>query len=277
MFRLRVPCLFVLPLVLAVGCQLHRSFAPISPSQIIGSEQSRQGIAALERGDLTKAERQLENAVKLNKNDINHRRFYAETLWQQGKHREALQQLDEAVKRGGKNNASLHISLAEKHLAIREYSTAYTHADEAVRLASHDAQSWALRGRVKQLQVLQQAGNTEHTAAMFHQAREDYLRAVSLAPNDKELLAELATVQMSCEQPEQALATWLSVQSMYPQGGEPNEVLIGKTETLTILRRFDEAETCLLAIRQRGLPNSEVERQLQAMVMAGREKSGERR
>jgi hypothetical protein len=76
---------------------------------------------------------------------------------------------------------------------------------------------------------------------------------VSLAPNDKDILVELATVQMRCRQPEQALATWLSVQSLYPKGEEPDAVLVGKTETLTMLRRFDEAELCLSAMRQRGL------------------------
>jgi tetratricopeptide (TPR) repeat protein len=258
-------------LVLTVGCCFNRSFTSISPSQIFGSsEQGRQGIAALERGDLTKAEKQLEDAVKWNKNDINHRRYYAEALWQQGKHQEALQQLDEAVKRGGQNNASLHMSLAEKYLTLRQYPTAYQHADEAVRLAPQDSQSWALRARTRRLRATHEAGYAEHTAAMFHQAREDYLRAVSLAPNDRELLAELAAVQMSCGQPEQALATWLSVQSLYPQG-EPNEVLIGKTETLTMLRRFDEAEMNLTVMRQRGLGNSEAERRLQAMMTTGRQ------
>jgi tetratricopeptide (TPR) repeat protein len=260
--------------VLSVGCQLNRSFAPISPSQYIGSERSRQGIAALERGNLAEAEKRLEDAVRLNKNDINHRRHYAEVLWQQGKYQEALQQLDEALKRGGQNNASLHISLAEKHLEIREHMTdslakAQHHADEATRLDSQDYRSWMLRGRAKRLQASQQAGYIEHTMAMLHQAREDYLRAVSLSPNNRELLAELATVQMSCGQPEQALATWLTLQRLYPQGGEPHEVLMGKTETLTVLRRFDEAESNLTAIRQRGLEETEAGQRLQAMITAG--------
>ena len=274
MLRLCAFSLFGLLLLSAVGCQLHRlngSFATLSPRQIFDSgEQSGQGIAALEQGKLSEAEKLLAHAVKLSKNDINHRRHYAEVLWQQGKHQEALHQLDEAIKRGGQNNASLHISLAEKYLAIREYNTAYHHADKAVHLDSQDYRSWALRGRTKRSQAAHQAGYAEHTTAMLHQAREDYLRAVSLAPNDRELLAELATVQMNCGQQEQALATWLSVQNLYPQKGEPPEVLIGKTETLMALQRFDEAEANLLAIRQRGLDNTEMERRLQEMIMATR-------
>ena len=271
MSRLFALCLFGLLLIPAVGCQLNRQFATLSPSQVFSSgEQSRKGIAALEQGNLIDAEKRLEHAVKLNKNDINHRRYYAEALWQQGKHQEALRQLEEAVKRGGQNNASLHISLAEKYLAIKEYTTAYHHADEAVRSDSQDYRSWALRGRTKRWQAANQAGYAEHTAAMLHQAREDYLRAASLAPGDRELLVELATVQMGCGQPEQALATWLSVQSLYPQEREPPEVLLGKTETLMALQRYDEVEANLLVARQRGLNSSEVERRLQEMTATNR-------
>jgi len=267
-------------LVLAMGCQLNRSLAPISPSHYFGSEQSRQGIVALEQGNLTEAEKRLEDAVKWNKNDINHRRYYAEVLWQQGKYQESLEQLEEAVKRGGQNNASLHISLAEKYLTIQEFTNnpqiveiAHRHADDAVRLASQDARSWALRGRAKRLQATHQAGSAEHTSAtqillMLHEACADYLRAVSLAPHDTGLLIELAALQMSCGQPEQAWATWLTIQSFYPQGSEPYEVLIGKTETLTALRRFDEAERTLAAIRQRGLVNRDTEQQIQEMMTA---------
>ena len=271
MFRLFVFSLFGLLLIPATGCAINRSFASFSPSQFAGSVRCREGVAALERGNLNEAEERLESAVKLSKNDVNYRRYYAEALWQQGKYQEALQQLNEAIKRGGQNNVSLHISLAEKYLAIQEYADAYHHADEAVRLDSQDFRSWALRGRTKRLQAVHQAGYTEHTTAMLHQAREDYLRAVSLVPNDRELLAELAAVQMGCGQPEQALATWLSVQNLFPQGGEPMEVLIGKTETLMVLRRFDEVETNLAIIRRNGSGSSETERRLQEMMTAMKE------
>ena len=263
MFR---PVSLCVLLALTIGCQLNRSFAPISPSQIIGSERGRKGIAALEQGNLSEAEKHLDDAVKYSKNDINYRRHYAEVLWQQGKYQEALQQLDEAIKRGGQNNVSLRISLAEKYLVIQEYTTAYHHADEAVRLDSQDYQSWALRGKARHLQALHVTGQAEHAATLLHQAREDYLRAISLFPNNRALLAELAVVQMGCGQPEQALATWLTLQNLYPQGSEPDGVLMGKTETLMVLRRFDEAETNLAAIRRRGLENSEAGQRLQAMI-----------
>ena len=228
----------------------------------------------MERGELSEAERRLGDAVRYNKNDINYRRHYADVLWQQKKYQESLIQLDEALQRGGQNNASLHISIAEKYVELGEYmdgtlAKALYHADEAVRLDSQDYRSWALRGKAKRLQASQQAGYIEHSLAMFHQAREDYLRAVSLSPNNRVLLMELATLQMACGQPEQALASWQTLQNLYPLGGEPNEVLIGKTETLTVLQRFDEVKTNLMTIRQRGLEHSESAQRLQAMIGLG--------
>jgi tetratricopeptide (TPR) repeat protein len=259
---------FLMVSVLIAGCQFNRSFVQLSPTQILGSERGRQGIAAMERGDLNEAEKRLEDAVKLSKNDTNHRRYYAEVLWQQGKHQEALQQLGEAIQRGGQDNASLHLSLAEKYLIIQDYPTAYQHADEAVRLASQESQSWALRGRVRRLQAERLSENSERVLTMFHQSREDFLRAVSLSPNDRELLPELAAVQMRCGQNEQALATWLSVQSLYPQGGEPTEVLLGKANTFLSLRRFDEAVVCLTDVRQREPNDMETARILNEILAA---------
>jgi tetratricopeptide (TPR) repeat protein len=128
-----------------------------------------------------------------------------------------------------------------------------------------------LRGRTKRLQAIYQARNAEHMMAMLNQAREDYLRAVSISPDDRELLAELATAQMDCGQSEQALATWQTVQNMYSQGGEPTEVLIGKTEVLLALQRFEEANASLAALQQRGLDNSEAGRRLHAMMAASQE------
>ena len=263
--------LLISAFILAIGCQFNRSFAPISPGHLFSNEQSRQGIVALEHGNLSDAERLLENAVKWNKNDINHRQRYAEVLWQQGKYQESLQQLNEAVKlRDGHDNASLHISLAEKLLEIQEFTRAKHHANAAVRLNPQDHRSWALRGKAKYRLATQRAGFNENTLAMLHEARDDYLRAVSLAPNDSALLVELAAVQMSCGQPEQALATWLTIQNLYSQGSEPHEVLIGKTETLAMLQRFDEAEATLATIRQRGLATPEIERRLQETMMLAR-------
>jgi hypothetical protein len=56
---------------------------------------------------------------------------------------------------------------------------------------------------------------------------------------------------------------------MYPRGGEPVEVLIGKTEALLMLHRLEEAELSLAAIRRRGgLENFYAVQRLQEMIVA---------
>jgi tetratricopeptide (TPR) repeat protein len=258
-------------LVVSLGCHFNRAFVSLSPSQILSGERSRAGIAAKERGDLAEAEKRLEEAVKLSKKDIYPRRHYAEVLWQLGKYEESLRQLNEAVKLGGGDDASLHISLAEKHLAMQRYPTAFSHANEAVRLASQDYHGWALRGRAGG--ALAKQFTDSDAQEMLNQAKNDYLRAISLAPNDRELLPELAVTQMRCGQPEQALATWLSLQNSFPQGAEPTDFLHCKADTLAALQRFDEAAACLNVIRQREPERPDIEQRYREILAQTQKKT----
>jgi tetratricopeptide (TPR) repeat protein len=250
------------------GCHWGGALKPITPSQILSSERSRLGIAALERGDLAEAEKRLEEAVKLNKKDIDHRRHYADALWQRGKYNDALRQLDEAVKRGGISDASLHVSLAEKHLMLNRLSTAYHHADAAVRLAPQEYKGWALRGKAGWFLVTGQqfSDSPEKMQEYMVQARNDYYRALSFSPNDRELLPELAAVQMICRQPEHALATWQHLQDLFPKGGEPADLLRGKAEALIALRRFEEAIQSLTIAQQREPERPEIEQRIREVT-----------
>ncbi|MDR2756942.1 MAG: hypothetical protein LBC20_14690, partial [Planctomycetaceae bacterium] len=45
------------------ACHWGGALKPITPSQILSNERSRLGIAAMERGDITEAEKRLEEAV----------------------------------------------------------------------------------------------------------------------------------------------------------------------------------------------------------------------
>ncbi|MDR0336812.1 MAG: tetratricopeptide repeat protein [Planctomycetaceae bacterium] len=250
------------------GCHWGKALKPITPSQILSSERSRLGIAAMERGDFAEAEKRLEEAVKLNKKDIDHRRHYADALWQRGKYDDALRQLDESVKRGGVSDASLHISLAEKHLMLRRFSTAYYHADMAVRLAPQEYKGWALRGKTGWFLVAgQQVSDAPEKAhEQMLQARNDYYRALSFSPNDRELLPELAAVQMICRQPEHALATWQHLQDLFPKGSEPADLFRGKAEALIALQRFDEAIQSLNLAKQREPEHPEIEQRIREVL-----------
>ncbi|MDR3196795.1 MAG: tetratricopeptide repeat protein [Planctomycetaceae bacterium] len=252
------------------GCHWGKALKPITPTQILSSERSRLGIAAMERGDLAEAEKRLEEAVKLNKKDVDHRRHYAEALWQRGKYQDALQQLDEAVKRGGVNDTSLHLSLAEKHLMLNHLPTAYRHADAAVRLAPKEYKGWALRGKAGWLLAADQesADSPEKIQQYLAQAKNDYYRALSFSPNNRELLPELAAIQMICRQPEHSLATWQHLQDLFPKDSEPADLLRGKAEVLIALQRFDEAIQCLNTARLREPELPEIEQRLREVIAA---------
>ncbi|MDR2117150.1 MAG: tetratricopeptide repeat protein [Planctomycetaceae bacterium] len=263
-------------LVFFCGCHWGNALRTITPIQMLSNERSRLGIAAMERGDITEAEKRLEEAVKLNKRDADHRRHYADALWQRGKYEDALRQLDEAAKRGGINDVSLHISLAEKHLMLNHFSTAYHHADIAVRLAPQEYKGWALRGKAgwflatgQQLSGQPELSDSpEKIQQNLVQAKNDYYRALSFSPNNRDLLPELAAVQMICGQPEHALATWQHLQELFPKGGEPADLFRGKAEALIALQRFDEAIQCLNSAQQREPEHPEIEQRLREVIAA---------
>jgi tetratricopeptide (TPR) repeat protein len=267
MILIRFLLLFLL-LIFLNGCHWGGALKPITPSQILSGERSRLGIAAMERGDLAEAEKRLEEAVKLNKKDIAHRRHYADALWQRGKYEDALEQLNEAIKRGGTEDTSLHISLAEKHLLLNRPSTAYQHANAAIRLAPQEYKGWALRGKAGWfLATGQQSDDSaENIQQRMVQARNDYYRALSFSPNNRDLLPELAAVQMICRQPEHALATWQNLQDLFPKGTEPADLLRGKAEALIALQRFDEAIQCLHTAHQREPERPEIEQRIREII-----------
>ncbi len=210
----------------------------------------------MEKGNWEEAEKKFEEAVKLNKKDAELRRHYAEALWAQGKHREALEQLDEAAKRNDGADVSLEISFAEKYLFLGDLPTAYRHADQAIRCNPKEFKAWALRGKAIWCLAERQIGNVSgaETTKAFDQARNDYYRALSLSPNNRGVLPELAMLQMRRNEPEYALATWQNLQELYPPGAEPTDVLQGKAEAYLAMNRLADAADCLLAA-QRRTPN----------------------
>ncbi|MDR1486310.1 MAG: hypothetical protein LBT09_16015 [Planctomycetaceae bacterium] len=256
---------FVLSLML--GCKLPQTFNPLTASRLRSVELEHLGNTALERGDNPAAEKYLSDALRLNRRDVELRRSYAESLWRQGKQREALAQLQYAQKHGGQNGATLNISLAEKLLVLDDIDGAYKQADEAVRFAPQDARGWALRGKAilalvqKQLNTsdeknkiadnesVNQPDNkmTDKIRELIVKSRNDYYRAISIDPENRVILAELANVQLLAGQPEHSLVTLQNLQEQYPPNSIPPEILRCKARAYIALKKYDEANRCLAA------------------------------
>ncbi|MDR1142232.1 MAG: hypothetical protein LBL62_11100, partial [Planctomycetaceae bacterium] len=223
--------LLLLLSILLVGCKLPQTFNPLTASRLRSVELEHLGNTALERGDNQAAEKHLSDALRLNRRDVELRCSYAESLWQQGKQNEAIAQLQYAQKHGGQNSVTLNISLAEKLLVLDDIDGAYNHADEAVRLAPQDARGWALRGKATLTQVQKQLNTRSNTSPknelanseyqnqqhsnpitnnireQITQSRNDYYRAISIEPQNRNILADLAKVQLLAGQPEHSLVT----------------------------------------------------------------------
>ncbi|MDR2171590.1 MAG: hypothetical protein LBP59_15720 [Planctomycetaceae bacterium] len=257
-------------LILFIGCKLPKSFNPLTASRLRSVELEHLGNTALDRGDNRAAEKYLSDALRLNRRDIELRRSYAESLWQQGKQREAIEQLKYAQKHGGQNSVMLNVSLAEKLLATDDIDGAYSQADEAIRLAPQDARGWTLRAKTTLTKIQKQLTNLnnnkpkntnpqeqqivkseyEKLHEQILKSRNDYYRAISIDPDNRNILGDLAKVQLLAGQPEHSLVTLQNLQEQYPPDALPEEVLRCKAQAYIALKKYDEANRCLAAVKE---------------------------
>lgn len=199
----------------------------------------------MEQGLFEDAEKKLEEAVRLNKKDSDTRLYYAESLWGTGKKEEALEQLYLASQeRAG--DPRVASSIAGKLVELGQYEAAIPWADQAVRYAPKD---W--RHRLIRAQAYFHLARADATVGRIsekrrHQllARNELYQALSLSPNNREVLPDLAKLQLFMNDAEQALATWQNLQGLLPPGVESTEILVGKAESLCLLGRFAEAADC---------------------------------
>lgn len=223
------------------GCRAV-PFYPMTPRQSQALTQSREGIAAFERGEYEEAEKRLDQAIKGDENDLNARRYYAETLWARGKKDEAFQTLVQVAREHGTPDeaAEVNRSLAEKLLHEGQPVSALNFAEKVIELAPNRADGWALRGN-----VFWQLGKTEDALA-------DYHKALHYAPDDRDLLWQMAILENQAGLYDRSLATWQRLGRLYPGNREPAEILCGKAFACRKMKRYQESsEFYTLAIEQK--------------------------
>lgn len=271
-FRLRAITILLvfLGVIPMAGCQLGRTFRPVSSRVMENREIRREGISALEKQDYAEAELKLSQAVAKNERaedmpDL--RRHYSEALWHQGKLDESLAQLYLAIKEE-KNDPALYHSLADKLLAVNEVDAALYSAERSIDLAPKQYKSWALRAKSQQLmgdRRLEQR-NFDLASTLYKAALSDYHHALALCGSDTDanraLLPEIAKIQHSLGLPERELATWESLQRHYPPNGEPLELLVRKAEAYFTLNRYEDAADTYAQARGKDSLRDEDARQL---------------
>jgi tetratricopeptide (TPR) repeat protein len=244
--------------VLLAGCRLPGREGPVSRSVATCRQLSQQGIAALERGQPQQAEALLAKAVDACPLDSEARRHYAEALWRSGARPEAIAQLEEACRAVGGygrrtyppppagDDATLRVRLAEMHLLVGQWEQARLSAQQALDLDPKLPAAWAMRGR-----VLQAGGQPLEALANFH-------RALGYAPQDRQVLLEVAELYRQLNWPQRALATLQSLADTYSPGEEPQQVLHLMGLTYTALGRYDDAVESLSAAAVRAAPTPEI-------------------
>ncbi len=254
------PCaiMTLLAAVPLTGCRLPGREGPVSESLATCRELSQQGIAAAERGQHRQAEALLANAVASCAVDPEARRHYAETLYRRGARQEAIAQLEEAG-RLASQDAALRVRLAEMHLSAGQMQHARQSAEHALDLNPKLPAAWAIRGRVMQ------------TNGELRQALADYHRALGYAPNDQQILLQVAELLRQLNRPQRALAALHSLSDTYSPGDEPQQVLHLMGLAYMALGRHEDAVESLSQAVIRDRPTPEIYHRLgEAEWLAGR-------
>ena len=239
------------------GCRLPGWDGPISQSLVDCRKLSRDGVAAMERGEQSQAEALLAKAVRACPSDTEARRNYAEVLWQRGAQNEAIVQMEAAAK-STSDNTAFRIRLAEMYLAAGKLEKATLCSAQVLEADPKSATAWALHGR-----VLKAVGQPQ-------QALAAELRALSYDPRDRKILLDVAELYRQLNQPDRALQTLQSLADTYSPGDEPQNVLYLTGVAHLSLGRHEEAVASLQAAAQRDKPNAELLCRLgEAQLLAG--------
>lgn len=230
------------------GCRLVRQRDPVPADLAAARRLSNEGLSAVDRRDLARAEKLLERAVQSCPVDVDARRHYAEVLWKRGERTAAVMQIAEALKLSPQD-AGLCVEGGRMYLELGLFGDADRLSREAVRLAPQSAPAWHLRG-----QVALARGQPEPALADLH-------RALAIAPDDRGALLDAAEAYRRLERPQRVLATLAILGDTYGPGQTPAGVLAMEGQAQEALgRTADAAESYRLAIARGDSPGLAAER-----------------
>lgn len=221
------------------GCHFRGLDGPVPRSLVLSRQLSQQGVSAMERGNWSRADELLAQAVKVFPQDADARYQYAEVLWQRGERAAALEQIDKALQLST-DDPKILLRAAQMRIAMDQAAEANTLLERAIAADSKNPAAWALRGRLRR------------KAGEMREALADYHRALGYQPDDRETLLEVAEVYRQLNQPQRALAALQTLSDCYPPGEEPAQILYLTGLAYRALRRYPEAVDCLALARDRG-------------------------
>ncbi len=237
----RLPCRLVMSggllitlLIGSLGCRSFRSHKVSDESIAAARQLSLQGIDAQQHGQWDRAETLFAAAILKCPSDERARYGYAESLWQRGATRQAVEHMEEAVRLSG-NDPERLVRLGQMYRDRGDLAGAGRQAEAAIAVNGELAAAWALRG-----DILLTQGDSGGALISFHRALnyEQPLPDVQLA---------IARIYAQENRPQRVLATLQSLAASYPAGQVPREVLVQEGLALRALGRHQDAAGALAA------------------------------
>jgi tetratricopeptide (TPR) repeat protein len=233
----------------AVGCTTFRRQKATADSIAACRQLSREGVAALERGDKARAQALLEEAVTAGPSDVDARRQLAEVLWQNNARQEAVVHMEAAVRLEPRHTPTL-VRSGEMLLELGGADRSLERAERALALDATLASAWALRGRVFR---------TRHD---HERALADFQQALRYNPHAPNVLLEVAELQYQLGRPQRSLTTVQCLLDAYPKGEEPRRALWLQGLAYGAVDRKPDAVASLYAASLQGPPQPELLYQL---------------
>jgi tetratricopeptide (TPR) repeat protein len=245
----RLPAWLVVGILLSAtflsGCATFRKHADAADTAGQCRQLSREGVAAMERGDSAEAQILLDRAVKASPADVDARRQLAEVLWRGGNADPALLHIEEAV-RLDPTHAATTVRCGEMLLGVGVADRALERANEALVLDPTLASAWALRGVVYRYR-----GEHQRALADLHQA-------LRYNPTATDVLLDVAELEYQLGRPQRSLTTLQNMLENYPPGEEPRRALWLEGLAYSAVNRPLDAVDALAAASRRGAPEPEL-------------------
>ncbi|MCC9605900.1 tetratricopeptide repeat protein [Blastopirellula sp. JC732] len=254
----------VLRLVLAgtllalTGCAAFSRHSAEHQKVVNGRLLTQQGVDALQRGDVERAESLLSKAKKSCPVDVHTRSQYAEALHRKGDIDGAIVEMKEAIRISG-DDANLMVRLGRIYYLAGRLPEASEQADQSIAKYPRNADAWLL------------AGDLAERRGDWKGAEACYLRCASFAEDLPPVHIRLARTQRHLSQPDRSLASLTRAERAYPQGEAPLELLVEQGYTCQAAGRYESACDYFVAAMEKGAPTPELMSRLaQCELAAGR-------
>ena len=243
-------------------CSLFKQ--PAADNVVASRQFCNDGLCALQENKLDEAEQLFEQALQVSPNDERAHRHYADTLWQNGNHTEALNHMREAVRLGGEE-PELLVQLGRMYLSSGNHAAAERSARKALGKQRDLATAWSL------------LADLDHAAGRSREALAKYHRAIACGDQSDWVRYAVAGIYSETGRDDRALATLNALSERYTLETEPTECLHARGLAMHRLGRHRAAADCMQLAVDRGQPTPVLLVQLsEAQMMAGNHRAARR-